>query len=112
MDLYAQIPVDFATAALGGEVAVPTLSGEVTLKIPAETQTGKAFRLRGKGVKEIRGARTGDLLCEVQIETPIKLNDKQKALLRDFQDAIAADSKNHSPKSKGWFDAVRDFFNQ
>jgi molecular chaperone DnaJ len=112
LDLYAQIPVDFATAALGGEVAVPTLSGEVTLKIPAETQTGKAFRLRGKGVKEIRGARTGDLLCEVQIETPIKLNDKQKALLRDFQDAIEADSKNHSPKSKGWFDAVRDFFNQ
>ena len=111
-DLHSEVPISFATAALGGEIKVPTLSGQVSLKIPAETQSGKAFRLRGKGVKNVRGGREGDLICHIVVETPVKLNDKQKDLLREFDEKLSEDSKNHSPRSKGWFDAVKEFFNK
>ena len=83
-NLYCEVPINFAMAALGGEIEVPTLDGRVKLKIPGETQTGKLFRMRGKGVKSVRGGAQGDLLCRVVVETPVGLNDKQKQLLKDL----------------------------
>ncbi len=108
--LFCQVPIDFATAALGGSIEVPTLEGRVTLKIPSETQTGKAFRLRGKGVNSVRRQAQGDLMCTVMIETPVNLNPTQKQLLKDFQQAIASDGKTHSPKANRWFSGVKRFF--
>ena len=107
--LYCEVPIAFADAVLGGELEVPTLDGRVKLKIPAETQTGKVFRLRGKGVTQIRVGGVGDLLCKVVVETPVKLTDAQKSLLREFKSSLG-DSDRHSPKEKSWFDGVRDFF--
>lgn len=108
-DLHCEIPVTYSVAALGGEVEVPTLSGSVNLKIPAETQSGKQFRLRGRGVKALRGGQIGDLLCRIVIETPVNLNEEQKQKLREF-DELLKNGKNHSPKSSSWFDAVKSFF--
>ena len=107
--LYCEVPIAFVDAALGGELEVPTLDGRVKLKIPAETQTGKVFRLRGKGVTQVRGGGVGDLLCKVVVETPVKLTDKQKELLREFKSSLGGSDK-HSPKEKSWFDGVKDFF--
>ncbi len=109
-DLYTEVPVSFATAALGGEIEVPTLNGQVRLKIPTETQSGKLFRMRGKGVKSVRRAGTGDLLCQVVIETPVNLTVKQKEVLQDFDNLMAKDRKSHSPRSSSWFDSVKSFF--
>lgn len=109
-DLYSEVPIDFATAALGGDIEIPTISGHSKLTIPAETQSGQLFRLRGKGIKALRGGGTGDLLCRVSVETPVKLTAEQKTLLRNFSDALLNDKKNHSPRSRSWFDAVKDFF--
>lgn len=109
-DLHCEIPVTFVTATLGGEVEVPTLSGHVNLKIPAETQSGNQFRLRGKGVKALRAGQVGDLLCRVVVETPIRLTEEQKNKLREFDALLKNDQKNHSPKSSGWFDTVKKFF--
>lgn len=111
-DLYSEVPIDFMTAALGGEVEIPTLSGQSELKIPAETQSGKLFRLRGKGIKALRGGGTGDLLCRVTVETPINLSVEQKELLRQFSKSLEDDRKSHSPQSHSWFDAVKSFFSQ
>lgn len=108
-DLYCEVPISFTTAALGGSIEVPTLEGRVTLKIPSETQTGKTFRLRGKGMKSVRGHATGDLLCRVVIETPVNLSREQKELFTKLQDSLAA-SKSHSPRSSSWFDGVKKFF--
>jgi molecular chaperone DnaJ len=110
-NLICEVPIDFATAALGGEVEVPTLEGHAKLKIPAETQTGKMFRLRGKGVKPMRGNTPGDLVCRVIIETPINLNEKQKALLREFAQSTQQES-NHNPKAKSWYTNVKKFFEE
>lgn len=107
--LYCEVPISFVDAALGGELEVPTLDGRVKLRIPEETQTGKVFRLRGKGVTQVRGGGLGDLLCKVVVETPVKLNDKQKKILQDFKDSLGGNDK-HSPKEKSWFDGVKDFF--
>lgn len=108
-DLYCEMPISIATAALGGELEVPTLDGRLKLKIPAETQSGNLFRMRGKGVKQVRGGPVGDLLCRVQVETPVKLNSKQKELLREFDQSIQADGKQHSPKNDSWVDRVKRF---
>ena len=94
---------------MGGDLEVPTLDGRVSLKIPPETQTGKVFRLRGKGVTQVRAAGVGDLLCKVLVETPVKLTDEQKRLLEQFK-ASLGNSDKHSPKGKTWFDGVKDFF--
>ena len=83
-DLHCEMPISFATAALGGEIEIPTLDGAANLKIPPETQTGKVFRLRGKGIKGVRSGNQGDLLCHVVVETPVNLTDRQKELLREF----------------------------
>ncbi len=108
--LYCEVPISFVDAALGGEVEVPTLDGKVALKIPAETQTGKMFRLRGKGVQPVRGGSVGDLMCKVVVETPVNLNKRQKELLREFQDSLEKPGSKHSPKKDSWFDNVKSFF--
>lgn len=109
-DLYCEVPIDFVDAALGGELEVPTLDGRVKLKVPAETQTGKLFKLRGKGVTPVRGGGVGDLLCRVVVETPVNLNAKQKELLQEFQASMKGGK--FSPKRDTWFDSVKKFFNE
>jgi molecular chaperone DnaJ len=109
-DLYCEIPITFADAALGGELEVPTLDGRVKLKVPPETQTGKLFRLRGKGVKPVRGGSVGDLLCRAVVETPVKLNKEQKALLEELRSSLGAGGKTQSPRQTSWFEGVKSFF--
>ncbi|MCK5477753.1 MAG: molecular chaperone DnaJ, partial [Methylococcales bacterium] len=111
-NLYCEVPISFPTASLGGVLEVPTLNGKVKLKIPAETQTGKLFRLRGKGVKPVRGGSVGDLLCRVQIETPVRLTKEQKALLEQLRDSLADGGKHHSPQEHSWTDGVKSFFDK
>ena len=108
--LFCEVPISFVTAALGGELEVPTLNGRVNLKIPPETQTGRLFRLRGKGVKPVRGGPTGDLLCKVAVETPVKLNRKQKDLLKEFAAEVDEGGSRHSPQHTSWLDGVKKFF--
>ncbi len=108
--LYCDVPISFATATLGGEIEVPTLDGRVKLNIPSESQTGKMFRMRGKGVKSVRGSTKGDLLCRIAVETPVNLSKKQKELLREFEETMDNDSKKHSPRASSWLDGVKKFF--
>jgi molecular chaperone DnaJ len=108
--LSCEVPVSFATAVLGGSVAVPTLEGDVALKIPAETQSGRVFRLREKGVKPVRGGARGDLFCRVVVETPVKLTAEQRELLRKFDESLKGDGRSHTPREEGFFEGVRRFF--
>jgi molecular chaperone DnaJ len=108
--LYCEVPIDIVTAALGGELEVPTLNGKVLLTIPAETQTGKIFRIKGKGIKPARGGSLGDLHCRVVVETPVKLNSQQKELLRQFSQTMKDSGMPHHPKTKSWLDSVKEFF--
>lgn len=107
--LYCEVPISFVDAALGGELDVPTLDGRVKLKIPAETQTGKMFRLRGKGIKPVRGGAVGDLMVKAVVETPVNLTKRQRELLEEFQSETKGHEK-HAPKSHGFFDSVKKFF--
>jgi len=109
-DLLCEVPISFVTAALGGTIEVPTLEGRVSLKIPAETQTGKSFRLRGKGMQSVRSHAKGDLLCKVTVETPVKLQREQKEYLEQFQQSLDNSKHGHSPRSTSWFDGVKKFF--
>ncbi len=109
-NLFCRVPISFPSAALGGELEVPTLAGKVSLKIPEETQSGKRFRLRGKGVKPVRGGPVGDLYCEVVVETPVKRTPGQKNLLREFAQSVRDGGKGHSPQAHSWLDGVKDFF--
>ena len=109
-NLLCAMPIGITTAALGGDLEVPTLNGRVMLKIPSETQTGKLFRIKGKGVAPIRGGGTGDLICKVVVETPVKLTTKQKELLREFETSMNADGNTHNPQSRSWMDGVKKFF--
>ncbi|KKD62553.1 molecular chaperone DnaJ [Grimontia sp. AD028] len=110
-NLYCEVPVSFTMAALGGEVEVPTLDGRVNLKVPTETQTGRMFRMRGKGVQSVRGGGLGDLICKLVVETPVNLSSKQKELLREFEESLGGSAaKKHKPKSEGFFDGVKKFF--
>jgi molecular chaperone DnaJ len=108
--LSCEVPVSFATATLGGTVEVPTLGGNVDLKVPAETQSGRVFRLREKGVKPVRGGPTGDLFCRVVLETPVNLTDEQKTLLRKLDESMHSSNRNHSPRQHSWLDGVKRFF--
>ncbi|WP_066014536.1 molecular chaperone DnaJ [Endozoicomonas atrinae] len=109
--LYCEVPITFVDAALGGELEVPTLEGRVKLKIPEETQTGKLFRLRGKGVVPVRGGSAGDLMCRVVVETPVKLTERQKELLKELDDTFKKEGAGHqSPKKQSFFDGVKKFF--
>jgi len=109
-NLQCQVPISFSMAALGGEIEVPTLNGRVKLKIPAETQSGRLFRLRGKGVKPVRGGAIGDMLCTTIVETPINLTKKQKDLMKEFSTEVENGGDRHSPKSHSWTGNVKGFF--
>ncbi len=109
-DLHCEMPVSFATAALGGEIEIPTLDGMARIKIPAETQSGRVFRLRGKGIRNVRSHAPGDLMCHVVVETPVDLTDRQKELLREFEEISNSNADRHNPKAKGWMDKVKEFF--
>jgi molecular chaperone DnaJ len=108
--LSCEVPISFATAALGGTVDVPTLDGDVTIKVPAETQSGRVFRLRDKGVKPVRGGSRGDLFCRVVVETPVSLTAEQKELVRQLEESLKGDSQQHAPREKGFFEGVKRFF--
>lgn len=109
-DLLCAVPVSLMTAALGGEVEVPTLGGKVVLKIPSETQSGRVLRLRGKGVKPVRGGGTGDLLCRIEVETPVNLSREQKDLLRQIDASLRSGGAQHSPRHLSWLEGVKRFF--
>jgi len=109
-DLHCEIPVSFAKAALGGEVEVPTLNGKASFTLPEGTQSGKTFRLRSKGIKGVRSGYAGDLFCHVVVETPVKLTERQKELLQEFEQLMTAGGSKHSPQSKSWKDKVKEFF--
>lgn len=109
-DLSCEVPVSFATAVLGGAVKVPTLEGDVSLKIPAETQSGRVFRLRDKGVKPVRGGDRGDLFCRVVVETPVNLSSEQRELLKQFDESLRVDGRGHTPREEGFFEGVKRFF--
>lgn len=111
-NLHCEVPISFTTAALGGELDVPTLNGKVVLKIPKETQSGALFRLRGKGVKPVRGGPQGDLICRVRIETPVNLTKEQIDLLSKFEESLQGGGSRHSPQAHGWLDGVKQFFDK
>jgi len=109
-DLHCEMPVSFTTAALGGEIEIPTLDGYAKIRIPAETQSGKIFRLRGKGIKGVRSTTHGDLMCHVVVETPVNLTARQKELLQEFEAISSKDAGRHNPRAKSWMDRVKEFF--
>ena len=109
-DLHCEMPISFATAAIGGTVEIPTLDGAAEIKVPGETQSGRTFRLRGKGIKGVRSSHPGDLYCHVVIETPVNLTSRQKELLREFEEINKNDSGTHNPREKSFMDRMKDFF--
>jgi len=109
-DLHCEMPVSFAIAALGGDIEIPTLDSSAHIRIPPETQSGKTFRLRAKGIKGVRSQTHGDLYCHVVVETPVKLTERQKALLQEFDEISQTDTARHSPRTKSWFEKVKEFF--
>jgi len=112
-DLHCEVPIRISQAALGDTVRVPTLNGEAEIRIPAETQTGKVFRLRDKGVKSVRSRSTGDLYCKAVVETPVNLTPEQRELLENFEKTFVGDgARRHSPKSSTFFDGVKGFWDR
>ena len=109
-NLSCEVPVSIAAATLGGEVELPTLDGNVALKIPSGTQSGKVFRLRGKGVRTVRDPRVGDLFAQVAVETPVNLTAEQRDLLEQFDASLRSGGEKHSPRAGGWLDTVKRFF--
>ena len=109
-DLHCEMPISITTASLGGDIEIPTLEGSAKIKIPAETQTGKIFRLRGKGIKGVRSAQHGDLMCHVVVETPVNLTARQKELLEELEAISAKHEGRHNPRAKSWMDKVKEFF--
>ncbi|MBF8176298.1 MAG: molecular chaperone DnaJ [Burkholderiaceae bacterium] len=109
-DLHCEIPISFAKAALGGEIEVPTLNGKASFTIPEGTQSGKTFRLRSKGIKGVRSGYAGDLFCHVIVETPVTLTERQKELMREFEQLTVEGGSKHSPQTKSWKDKVKEFF--
>ncbi len=110
-DLHCNVPISFITAALGGEIQVPTLEGKAAIDIPEGTQAGKQFRLRGKGVKGVRATYPGDLYCHISVETPVKLTEHQRKLLRELEESLKKGGGKHSPNSESWTDRIKSFFN-
>src|SRR5512139_1925123 len=110
VDLHCEMPISFATAALGGELEIPTLDGHAKIKIPAETQSGKVFRLRGKGIKGVRSHAPGDLMCHMLVETPVNLSERQRELLREFE--ALSPGRNNNPRAQSFMDKVKSFFAQ
>jgi len=111
VDLHCKVPIGYASLSLGGELEVPTLEGRAKLKVPAGTQSGKMFRLRGKGVKNVRNAGfVGDLYCEVLVETPVNLTKRQKELLQELDETLHEGGSKHSPQESSWTDKIKSFF--
>ena len=111
VDLNCTVPISFSSLVLGGELEVPTLDGRAKLKIPVGTQSGKTFRLRGKGVKNVRNAGfVGDLYCKVQVETPVNLTKEQRDLLQKLDKTLQAGGSKHSPQESSWTDRIKTFF--
>jgi molecular chaperone DnaJ len=107
------LPIRFSQAALGAELPVPTLEGEVSISIPAETQTGQLFRLRGRGVKSVRSSRTGDLICRVVVETPVRLTKQQRELFEQLEATFAnGEADKHTPRAKSWVEGVKQFWSR
>ncbi|NDC60594.1 MAG: molecular chaperone DnaJ [Betaproteobacteria bacterium] len=109
-DLHCAVPISFTTAALGGEISVPTLNGEAAIDLPEGTQTGKQFRLRGKGIKGVRASFPGDLYCHITVETPVKLTEHQRKLLKDLDESLKKGGAKHSPTETGWADKLKNLF--
>ncbi len=109
-DLYCEMPVSFATSVLGGELEVPTLDGRASIKVPAGTQSEKLFRLRGKGVRNVRSGQTGDLYCRISVETPVNLTAKQKELLQEFERSVKEGGARHNPREHSWLDKLKSLF--
>jgi molecular chaperone DnaJ len=109
-DLHCEMPISITAAALGGDITIPTLDGTAKIRIPAETQSGKVFRLKAKGIKGVRSHEPGDLFCHVVVETPVQLTQRQRELLREFEQISSQDSARHHPRAKGWLDKVKAFF--
>ncbi|MDB5742936.1 MAG: dnaJ [Polaromonas sp.] len=109
-DLHCTMPISFTTAALGGEIDVPTLAGKAAIDIPEGTQAGKQFRLRGKGIKGVRSSYPGDLYCHITVETPVKLTEHQRKLLKELDESIKKGGAKHSPSEEGWTDKLKNFF--
>ncbi len=109
-DLYCEMPVSFATSVLGGELEVPTLDGRASIKVPAGTQSEKLFRLRGKGVRNVRSGQTGDLYCRISVETPVNLTAKQKELLQEFERSVKEGGARHNPREHSWLDKIKGLF--
>ncbi|WP_029525257.1 molecular chaperone DnaJ [Polaromonas glacialis] len=109
-DLHCSMPISFTTAALGGEIEVPTLAGKAAIDIPEGTQAGKQFRLRGKGIKGVRSSYPGDLYCHITVETPVKLTEHQRKLLKELDESIKKGGAKHSPSEEGWTDKLKNFF--
>ena len=109
-DLHCEMPISFTNAAIGGAVEIPTLDASAKIKIPAETQTGKVFRLRGKGIKEVRSSGVGDLMVHVVVETPVNLTQRQKEIFAELEKINLSDTKRHNPRAKSWMEKVKDFF--
>ena len=109
-DLHCAVPISFTTAALVGEISVPTLSGEAAIDLPEGTQTGKQFRLRGKGVKGVRSSFPGDLYCHITVETPVKLTEHQRKLLKELDESLKKGGDKHSPSEAGWADKLKNLF--
>jgi molecular chaperone DnaJ len=108
-DLHCSVPIGFVTAALGGDLEVPTLTGKAQLKIPEGTQSGRVFRLRGMGLRSVRGGGIGDLLCTVMVETPVSLNKRQRELLRELGDSLEGSGEKHTPEATSWLDKAKQF---
>ena len=109
-NLHCVVPVSMTTAALGGEINVPTLKGAAAIDIPEGTQSGKQFRLRGKGIKGVNSSYPGDLYCHVRVETPVKLTEHQRKVLKELDESLKKGGEKHSPTDKGWFDKAKEFF--
>ncbi|WP_031372723.1 MULTISPECIES: molecular chaperone DnaJ [Lysobacter] len=112
-DLHCEVPIRISQAALGDTIRVPTLGGEVELRIPGETQSGKLFRLRDKGVKSVRSRKPGDLYCRAVVETPVNLTPEQRELLEKFEATFVGEgARKHSPRSSTFLDGVKGFWDR
>ena len=109
-DIHCSVPISIITASLGGEIEVPTLAGKAAIDIPEGTQTGKQFRLRGKGIKGVRASYPGDLYCHITVETPVKLSEHQRKLLKELDDSFQKGGNKHSPTGDSWTDRLKSFF--
>jgi len=109
-DLHCTVPISMTTAALGGGIEVPTLGSKAEIELPEGAQHGKTFRLRGKGIKGLRSTYPGDLYCHITVETPVRLTEHQRKLMKELDESFRKAGDRHSPNAKSWTDRVKDLF--